>query len=289
MTVSLPRLLLLLTAACNFKFSEAADDNETNGNETTTSTTTTVAPSSIAGDPITWWGNRRVEFDLPLSKMTTLLRMPDLEVSAAPFQGTGGEQWIGRVVIKSTATGENMLQVDAIRNVTKFDRNTMDHEGRYMWDTMIPIVSGPHAFVDNQFVLPGTGSPATYSKLSCKFKRFEACREAIVIFGRYARVMIVSSSAKAWYGDVAAALENIHLDLDVFDITNTTFLEGSLPEMWGIRPMSAATEKLIKNISYPYLSEPAPAPSVTGSTDIGEQSNAFGQCNVSSCTSTAVQ
>lgn len=284
---SLPGLLLVLIVTCSFTFSKAQDDNETNSTETTT---TTVAPSSIAGDPITWWGNRRVEFDLPLSKITTLLRMPDFEVSAAPFQGTGGEQWIGRVVIKSTATGENLLQVDAIRDVSKFDRDTIQHQSRYSWETMIPIVSsGPHTFVDNQFVLPGTGSPATYSKLSCKFKRFEACREAIVIFGRFARVMIVSSSAKAWYGDVAAALENIHLDLDVFDFTNTTFLDGPLPEMWGIRPMTATTEKLIKDISYPYLPAPAPAPSVKGSTGLGEESSAIGRCNNSACTSIAVQ
>lgn len=211
-------------------------------------------PSSVSGDPITWFGDRRVEFELPMGKLTTLMQMPDLEVSAAPFQGLQQEQWMGRVVVKSTATGETLLQVDAQQDLRHFDRSTLQHQGRYEFETMTPLfpLSTYYPF-ENQFLIPETWTWGTYGKPGCAFKQFEPCREAITIVGKFAKMMIVSSSAREWYGNVKEAYQHVHLDFDVFEMTNDTqFLEGALPQMWGLKPMAAETLKLVKNVSYPY-------------------------------------
>jgi len=253
-----------------------------------TSGTLTVAavPTStpVAGDPVTWYGDRRVEFELPLSKLTTLLRMPDLEVLAAPFQGLKEEQWIGRVVVKSTATGDVLLQVDANRDMTQFDRNTLEHQGRFQLETMTPLF--PHLSrmpIDNQFLLPGTWTWGTFGKIACPFKRFEPCREAITIVGKFAKFGIVASSAKEYYGDVAEAFQNVHLDFEIFDMTNESdILEGALPEMWGLKPMSADTKKLVKEVSYPYLE-------TANTTELGDQSEVCSQCSQNTFRSTSLE
>eukprot|EP00930_Biecheleria_cincta_P014489 TRINITY_DN12441_c0_g1_i1.p1 TRINITY_DN12441_c0_g1~~TRINITY_DN12441_c0_g1_i1.p1 ORF type:complete len:1364 (-),score=174.62 TRINITY_DN12441_c0_g1_i1:105-4196(-) len=211
-------------------------------------------PSSVSGDPITWFGQRRVEFELPFGKLTTLMRMPDLEVFAAPFQGLQEEQWMGRVVVKSTATGETLLQVDAKQDLRHFDRSTLQHRGRHEFETMTPLfpLSTYYPF-ENQFLIPETWTWGTYGKPGCAFKQFEPCREAVTIVGKFAKMMIVSSSAKEWYGSVEEAYQHVHLDFDVFEMTNETqLIEGILPQMWGLQPMTAETLKLVKNVSYPY-------------------------------------
>merc|ERR1712070_1056284 len=90
----------------------------------------------VAGDPVTWFGNRRAEFELPMGRLTALLKMPDLELHAAPFEGSQKEQWIGRTVIKSPVTGEVIVQMDVNQDMRGFDRSTMQHDGRFALETM---------------------------------------------------------------------------------------------------------------------------------------------------------
>ena len=51
---------------------------------------------SVQGDPVTFFGERRIEFDLPPC-FSTLIKTPDLEIRAKPLNGSLGEQWIGHL------------------------------------------------------------------------------------------------------------------------------------------------------------------------------------------------
>ena len=71
---------------------------------TATTTTTTAGSGSVVGDPVTYFGGKRVEFRLPQC-LTTLIKTPDMELLGEPFTGLQGEQWIGKVVVRDSHGG----------------------------------------------------------------------------------------------------------------------------------------------------------------------------------------
>jgi len=206
--------------------------------------TTTTPPGAVGGDPVTWFGNLRAEFDLPLHQLTTLLRTPDMEVAAAPFAGWNGDQWIGRLAIKS-ASGKPVLQIDARKDLRDFDRSLL-LDGDF--DTMDFGVGDPGqcAFDTNKFVHPSGIHAAWNRAADCTFERFRACTEVVVIVGQYAKLLIESAPAREMYGGVDAHA-HVHLDFQVFDMTSKETFEGPLAEMWGLKPeISDSTRKLLK-------------------------------------------
>eukprot|EP00930_Biecheleria_cincta_P039799 TRINITY_DN27323_c0_g1_i1.p1 TRINITY_DN27323_c0_g1~~TRINITY_DN27323_c0_g1_i1.p1 ORF type:complete len:559 (-),score=60.77 TRINITY_DN27323_c0_g1_i1:42-1718(-) len=203
------------------------------------------SPASVSGDPITWFGNRKAEFDLPFNELTMLLRMPDLEIFAAPFLGSRKEQWIGRVVVKSTETGANLIQVDVHQDLSSFDREAFAHQGQFELETMSVLVGSNFTWGNNQFTRPG-GPSGIFSKIGCEYKRHQPCREGVMLVGQTAKLLIASSSAREFYGEVPDAYSHVHLDFDVFDATDgMESFEGPLPEMWGLKPISEETRKLL--------------------------------------------
>mmetsp|Transcript_22325 Transcript_22325/g.47565 ORF Transcript_22325/g.47565 Transcript_22325/m.47565 type:complete len:551 (-) Transcript_22325:94-1746(-) len=201
----------------------------------------------VAGDPITYFGNRRVEFELPFHRLTTLLRMPDIELAAAPFKGSKDEQWIGRVVIKSSASNDTLLQVDVKNDLENFDRSALAYNALETMNVLFSpdmVRSAPpfeHEFKH------ADGTMAVFSKLGCSYLPDIPCNEAFIVIGRYGKIMINTASAKEWYGIAPEALTHSHFDFEVFDMIETETFNGLLPEFWGLKQISDENKLLIKN------------------------------------------
>eukprot|EP00930_Biecheleria_cincta_P059517 TRINITY_DN45234_c0_g1_i1.p1 TRINITY_DN45234_c0_g1~~TRINITY_DN45234_c0_g1_i1.p1 ORF type:complete len:602 (-),score=97.72 TRINITY_DN45234_c0_g1_i1:42-1820(-) len=202
--------------------------------------------ASVSGDPVTWIGDRRVEFKIPEGKLTTMLAMPDLVVSASPFWGISGEQWIGRIVVTSAKTQAMVVQVDVEKDLTNFTRSVLAPNDFDSMTVLTPpdMVRGqpPH---DSQLTHP-EGFVMLMGKMPCKYEQHVPCREGLLIFSQFATLFIASSSASEYYGEhTAEALRHGHLDFDVFDMKETGAWQGVLPELWGFLPMSAETEAML--------------------------------------------
>eukprot|EP00931_Biecheleriopsis_adriatica_P086227 TRINITY_DN60938_c0_g1_i1.p1 TRINITY_DN60938_c0_g1~~TRINITY_DN60938_c0_g1_i1.p1 ORF type:complete len:651 (-),score=72.14 TRINITY_DN60938_c0_g1_i1:148-2046(-) len=229
-------------------------------------------PSVVSGDPVTWFGNRRAEFKLPMAQLTTMMSMPDLSVAAAPFLGSTGEQWIGRVVVTSQATGNLVLQVDIKRDLVEAAKNLTGTRDPRQFETMniiIPPCKRGHPPFDSHYTHP-EGFTIIVGKWGCKIKQGIPCRESAVILGRHAKVLVASSSALEWYeADAVNALKHAHLDLDIFDMTDAHTFEGLLPELWGLKPMSERSRSMLVPDSDYEVPAPSAAPSQNAT--VGEE------------------
>jgi len=206
---------------------------------------TTVTAASVAGDPVTWYGSRRAEFKLPMSRLTTMLRTPDMAVLAAPFE-TGKEQWIGRVVIKSSRTNSTFLQIDVNRKLAEEGGQTMfvmaspDSNQR---GSVEPFAGAADVFLHDHEIISPEGLVMHYGRQqNCK----GPCREVVVVLGSHAKIMIHSASAAEFYGQSSVeALKSAHLDIDVFDMIEPSTFQGTLPELWGLQEMSEETQNML--------------------------------------------
>lgn len=201
---------------------------------------------SMSGDPVTWIGNRRVEFKIPEGKLTTMLAMPDLVVSASPFWGMSGEQWISRIVVTSAKTQALVVQVDVERDLTNFSRTLVaPNDFDSMWVLTPPDMVRGHPPHDSQLTHP-EGFIMLMGKMPCKYEQHVPCREGLLIFSKFATLFIASSSASEYYGEhTVEALRHSHLDFDVFDMKEIDTFKGVLPELWGFLPRSAETEAML--------------------------------------------
>eukprot|EP00930_Biecheleria_cincta_P097181 TRINITY_DN88900_c0_g1_i1.p1 TRINITY_DN88900_c0_g1~~TRINITY_DN88900_c0_g1_i1.p1 ORF type:complete len:1243 (-),score=126.99 TRINITY_DN88900_c0_g1_i1:171-3776(-) len=225
----------------SFTFQSTADTTPLTGVVGWTSQFPPTTPGSVSGDPVTWYGDHRAEFKLPLGQLTTMLETPDVIVAAAPFEGAKKEQWIGRVVVMLPETGEVFTQVDIKRDLLDFERSSEPEELETMTTLVSPnSVRGTPPF-DAQFTHPG-GLIMQYGKHKCQK---ELCQEFAVIMSKSAKISIQSASAVEYYGEGADALVHAHLDLMVFDMIDSHRFGGLLPEMWGIKPMTNETAALL--------------------------------------------
>lgn len=212
--------------------------------------------ATVSGDPVSWYGNLRTEFLLPIGQHTLLLQTPDMIVVAWPFQGKGEDQWIGKVVVASK-TGDSVVEVDVQENLMKFDRNKIKANSFETLDVIIGPSASPSRLgqipdFDEQVDHPeglvlkfgrvtGTRGPV------CLQDRYFPCRETVIVISKYAKVFIESSSAVEYFGSSRDAVDHAHLDVQVTDMFQPESFSGALPEMWGLRPISASTKAMIKS------------------------------------------
>eukprot|EP00931_Biecheleriopsis_adriatica_P096474 TRINITY_DN7011_c0_g1_i1.p1 TRINITY_DN7011_c0_g1~~TRINITY_DN7011_c0_g1_i1.p1 ORF type:complete len:487 (+),score=49.23 TRINITY_DN7011_c0_g1_i1:47-1507(+) len=209
--------------------------------------TPTPTPGVVSGDPVTWFGNRRAEFELPLNQLTQLLELPDLQVLAAPFLGSSGEQWIGRVLVQDRSTLETLVHIDVHRDLMDFDRKVLTNEGREDFETMSVLINKKACSELHQMQFKcADGIWGLISKIDCKFERHLPCRETVVVTSKVMKIAITSSPAREYYGLTQEAFRHVHLDIDAFDMPSEKHLiQGALPEMWGLHPISPQTRKLL--------------------------------------------
>lgn len=225
-------------------------------------------PSPVSGDPVTYYDGKKIEFVLPWGTFTPMLQTPHMEVLALPIPGKDeDEQWIGRIIVKS-ASGEHAVQVDIkkkidILNQTAAPPNVFETiDVTLPWLHPKPLVNLPPRdilyfrqdidIVFGKIPKTGHGRSLRSSQSDMPMSR----REAVVVISPSVKILITSSSAWEWYGKTAEAIRFAHLDMEVFDMHNESSFGGILPELWGIRTLSAKCKAMLKPLK-PDKSGPA--------------------------------
>jgi len=209
--------------------------------------------AGVWGDPITYFGDRRQEFKLPLGVLTPMLLLPDMHVFATAFQGKGNdEQWMASALV-TTPAGQEVVSVEIKRNLASFNRSRLAPNA---FETILVRINGS-AIVQkilprpDEFFLHWTGIHVAFARIRSASGRPVQLdepprREAVMVTSNYAKIMIVSSSATEYYTeDPLLSLQYSHLDLMIMDMSEPSKFRGLLPELWGIAPRSSETEALM--------------------------------------------
>jgi len=239
---------------------------------------------NVGGDPITYYGDVRAEFEIPVGKWSALLQVPDMDVLGMAYQGNGAEQWIDRVAI-TTNRGEKVVEISIKKNLMEFNRSRIPPNA---FETLeismdkwainpLVVMPPPDAFF---YHLPsiniGFGrvrQPGHGQELGPAPRR-----EAVVVVSDFVKLVVMSSSAIEYYGDDPyLALKYSHLDLQVLDMKDNGEFRGILPELWGLAPVSNRTRALTKSHSSEGFMNsfgmPGPQPAEEPDVDIIEGSS----------------
>lgn len=225
---------------------------------------TLPVPPTIAGDPVTWYGDVREEFNLPIGELTPLLQSPHMHVHASARAGHAEDQWIDRILITSPF-GEPVLDVSIKQNLTHFNRaalvpnafETLDVKMEWWRDGLLHIMP------------PGDAQFNHWSGVSLGFGRIrhhgqplpglEPRREAVVVMSPSLKILILSSSAREYFlkpEKSNLAMDYSHLDFELLELGDTSNLRGVLPELWGLIPHSEKTKSLRKEPSNDHADGP---------------------------------
>eukprot|EP00930_Biecheleria_cincta_P099225 TRINITY_DN90863_c0_g1_i1.p1 TRINITY_DN90863_c0_g1~~TRINITY_DN90863_c0_g1_i1.p1 ORF type:complete len:538 (-),score=53.92 TRINITY_DN90863_c0_g1_i1:64-1677(-) len=215
----------------------------------------------VVGDPVTWYGDVRTEFNLPMGEHSVLLQTPDMLVVAWPFEGRAEDQWIGKVLVASH-TGDTVVEVEVKRNLTNFNRTKTGPDTFETLDIAVGPTDSPSRLThipsfDDQINHP-QGFITKFSRISawtptgpaCLQLEWTPCRENVIVLSKYAKIFIESSSAVEYHGSSRETMDFTHLDVQVADMTSPQSFQGVLPELWGLRPMSKRTQAMIKSQTY---------------------------------------
>jgi len=220
---------------------------------------TTVA--ALAGnDPVAMSGDVARKFSLPPGDLVPLLVAPDMSLHGSTFEGMGPwEQWFGSMVIFS-AQRDRWLQISIRKDILSFNATS---NGRSAFQTLDVVIG--HGDIGS--ALPGVSSflvpnrdfnvPLGFLGLRVVFRAISsgsvlsrtigrAQRECADVMGESLHFFICSAPAMEYFGGQRQlAIQFAHLDVAVLEITNAIDIDGLLPQLWGVKPLSDDNAKYL--------------------------------------------
>jgi len=202
----------------------------------------TAALASVAGDPITYYGQAiRREFKITAGgPLTTLLKVPDMHVLATAVEGSGEEQWLDRISV-TTPAGEEVVNVAIKSNLFDFNRSALPPNAfetlsvKMDWWFSRPLAIMPPA---DEYYVHWHGLRVAFGR--ARGTPLDAPRrEMVMVVSRFVNVYITSSSAHEYYEQAYLAYKYAHLDVLLGDMRNHSSFKGLLPELWGFTQPNA--------------------------------------------------
>jgi len=209
--------------------------------------------TALAGsDPVAVSGGVARKFSLPPGRLVPLLTSPDMSLHGATFEGMGPwEQWFDRMVIFS-AQRDRWLQIGIKKDIWTFNRSQNAHDA---FETLEVVAGhgdiddpqpGASADVPSNFDLPlgFLGVNITFRLASRHHKVPTAMigrarRECGDIMGETLHFLICSAPANEYFGwQRHLAIQFAHLDIVLLEVLNPGDVDGLLPQLWGVKPLS---------------------------------------------------
>jgi hypothetical protein len=258
--------------------------------------TTSTGGGGASGDPVTYFGDTRTEFNLPIGTLTPIIKVPNFHLLASAFEGSQeGEQWIDRLLV-TTPSGEKIADIAIKKDLLDFDRrgtpwNAFETLDVVMWDdrrlTPLPIFPPLDAYFPHAVGITITFARPTACPMNNATVRIP-CRECAHIASEYMKLLICAASAHEYFKGGYGSYKYAHLDFDVFDVEFRQEVKsqygGVMPEIWGLVPMSNATRDMIKSqeLISPDLMGQVPTQVDNINVSVSTYGE-IGECSVSSC------
>jgi len=220
----------------------------------------TTAATAAGSDPVAIVGGVKRQFTLPPGDLVPLLVAPDMSLHGSVFEGMGPwEQWFGRMVIFS-GQKDRWLDISIKKDILMFNASL---NARNAFETLDVVVGkgdvnnpqpGSSLLVpDRSFDLPPgfLAQEVTFWPVHRGHKGIEvsigrARRECTDVMGETFHLFICSSAAREYFGwQRHLAIRFAHLDVVVVEITNASCIDGLLPQLWGMNPLSEENAKYL--------------------------------------------
>jgi len=219
------------------------------------------AVGGVGADPVTWFGDKVRVFSLPPAKLLPIMQGTDMTLYGETFMyGGPWQQWFGRMVLASP-DGGRWVQIAMRKDILEFNRTIHTRTRKGHFETL--EVTLGHGSFDNPSMTTVVPSPDIHIPLN--FLGFDvvfwkmdrnaraahtmvgaAHRECMEVAGANVHFYVCSSPAHEFYGwQRDLAVKYAHLDLAIIEVLNGEALTGTLPELWGMQPMSKETESFI--------------------------------------------
>lgn len=228
-----------------------------------TSITVTVSAAPIvANDPVAVFNGKRVDFTLPPGKLVPLLRSPDgVILHGATFEGSGPwEQWFGRVVAEAPDSGR-WIEVAIRHDLLSFNRSALARDAFESLEVTLgrgsieqPDVVSRLPGLDVQVPVSFLGADVLFRKMHRHYNTAfttigRARRECMDFSGTELHFFVCAAPAGEYFGspDRHLAIKFAHLNLAFVEAHNISMMEGLLPELWGLRPMSESAAAYVRD------------------------------------------
>lgn len=214
---------------------------------------------SVGSDPVARFGDTVRVFELPPGVLTPLIHMPDLKIAGSVFEGGGSyEQWFDRFVL-STADDSRFMDIKMRKLPDDFNASRVPRQALQTMDITLGYGTVDNPQFKTHLQDLGTSIPLSfigYMGLTRRVARHHTMRftsigryprECIDLAGAWAHFYVCTSPADEYFGNLRnLALKYAHLDIGVVEVKDATQFKGTLPELWGLVPMSEATKALVK-------------------------------------------
>jgi len=213
----------------------------------------TVNPALLAGDdPVAIFGKTKRDFSVPPGLLVPLLKAPDVTLHGTTFEGGGPwEQWFDRIVAVSPDS-QRWVQVAVRKDLLAFNGSGLARGAFESLDVTLGRGSLTEPYATT--TLPGVDVPIPVSFLGANviFRKMHrhystafttigrARRECMDFTGTHLHFFVCAAAAGEYYGSKERhlAIKFAHLNLAIVETKNLTALEGILPELWGLQPLS---------------------------------------------------
>jgi len=250
----------VLTAGTYQMCMQAADGNDFVA-QTNFGTLYVNAAAASGSDPVTTFGGKKYKFTLPLNVYVPLISTSEFVLHGSTFEGGGSwEQWFDRMLVTSL-DGQRWVSVAVKKNLLSFNKSsapkrafqslevTLGH-GSVDKPSVVSVVEGPDVIVPYDWLnVRIRFKPLSfYSRFNFDSVRSltigKARRECVEIEGQDLALFVCTSPANEYYGNFRyLSIVYAHLDVAVQDISNYTCLDGLLPQLWGLKPLSETNRK----------------------------------------------
>lgn len=215
--------------------------------------------ATIFGDPVVRAGNTVRVFELPPGKLMPLFHASDMLLRGEVFEHGPWQQWFGRMVL-SSPDGSRWVQIAIKKNIIEFNRSRSSQGGFETLDVTLghgpienPSVRTAVSNVDVHIPLNFLGFDVVFWKMARKAQAANtmigaAHRECMEVAGANIHFYVCSSPAQEFFGwQRDLSIKNAHLDLAILEFLHAYEVKGTLPQLWGMQPLSEEVKEMIKH------------------------------------------
>jgi hypothetical protein len=211
---------------------------------------------AAGGDPIAWRANgTAVLFSLPLETPMQLIRTNFGVLHGVTFPGSEHEQWFNRFML-TDPSGKMLIQFsikEDLLNVNKtgLPRDAFESLNVFLGDSQQPLFrrttldGRPRRMTSGDAELEIDIAPMGHYWSVKQLRIGRAQRECVeVLFRPDMHFYVCSSPADEYFGrDWEKSIRYAHLDIVMMEMAEDA--TGIFPELWGLQPLSDATQALL--------------------------------------------
>ncbi|CAE7744386.1 unnamed protein product [Symbiodinium sp. KB8] len=203
---------------------------------------------SVVGDPITWYGGKKIKFWFPNYKLMPMLQTPEMTIWASTFEGpTLDYQWFERFVV-TTPGGTELVDIKVRHSDPGMNRS---HFNRGDFRQLDIRLQGGRSLRRHSQKLFGSADGKVKIGVGARVYHpprvhFTPLVEFVMVESDSISFMVHASHAGAEFpDDIGKQVKYTHLDWINLEMVQAKRFTGVLPQLWGTIPRTPEVEEML--------------------------------------------